>query len=143
MKLGDILYEATDYDAIRDQMDKPYIDGKAVTNSDDVYEVDFTLFDEDGEEVKITGNATSYPDMVEIEVSDIESWDNNPNPKSEDDQDIEYNYDDATVELTSSADKSIKAWLSTSDDYVEIIDYEFDIDYEKQTGSVTATAVKK
>ncbi len=142
MKLGEILYEETDWDNLRDQADKKHIDGKKTTTVEDSYEVDFVLFDEAGDEVEISAEAPSYPDVIEIEISDVESWDANPKSRSEEEEEIEYNYEDATVEISSSAKKQIKKWLSSRGDYVDVVDYEFDIDFDKQTGSVSATAVK-
>lgn len=142
MKLGEILYE-TDYDAIRDQSDSKFIDRKSNDEADNqVFEVDFELFDEAGDEVSTTAEADAIPDMVEIEVTGIESFDNNPNPKHEDEEDIEFDYENAEATLTSSAEKTLKKWLKTRSDYVEITDYEFDIDYKAQSGTITAIAVK-
>ncbi len=80
MKLGEILYEEADWDNLRDQADKNHIDGKTTT-VEDSYEVDFVLFDEAGNEIEISAEAPSYPDVIEIEISDVESWDVNPKIK--------------------------------------------------------------
>lgn len=129
MKLGEILYEAGT-DASRDMADSKHIDAEDNTEN---YEVDFELFDEDGEEISIpnSSDAENYPEVVEIEVSGFDILSANEN-----------NYEFATATLTPSSEKDIEKWLKTRSDYVEVTDYEFDIDFNKQSGKVTATALK-
>jgi transketolase len=84
-----------------------------------------------------------YPKTIEIEVSDIDSWNDNPGARHEDEEEIVYDYENATVVITASSEKEIEKWLKTRDDFISIDDYDFsDIDFEKATGTVTATAIK-
>jgi len=141
MKLGEILYEA-DYDAYLARETEKHYGGSNTEEDSQVYEVDFVLFDEEGEEIVISNksDAPNYPDEIEVEVTGIESYDENPNPRHEDEEEIVYVYDDAEVEITKSAQETLDKWLKTRSDYKDISDFEFDMDFDKQTGTVSATA---
>jgi hypothetical protein len=143
MKLGNILYE-TDYDTyLARETEKHY--GRSNTEEDSqIYDVDFVLFDEEGEEIIGSDNSDSidYPEIIEVEVSGIESYDENPNPRHEDEQEIVFVYDEAEVNITNNAQKTLDKWLETRSEYDDIIDFDFDIDFESQSGTVNAVAIR-
>ena len=145
MKLKDILHEEIDFDTHLARETEKHTAGPNTTEEKDFYEVDFELFDgSTGEEIEIanSSDAPSYPEMVEIEVTGIESWNDNPKAKSEEEVETVFGYDDAEATISKSSLKELKAWLDTRDDYSEITDYEYEIDFENQTGTVRATAVE-
>ncbi|RLC45846.1 MAG: hypothetical protein DRH57_07250 [Candidatus Cloacimonadota bacterium] len=141
MKLGEILYEA-DYDTYLARETEKHNGGSNTEEDSQVFEVDFVLFDEAGEEIEISNASDdpSYPDMIEVEVTGIESYDENPNPRHEDEEEIVYVYDDAEVEITKSAQEALDKWLETRSDYKDIGDFDFDVNFDKQSGTVSAIA---
>lgn len=144
MKLRDILHEEIGFDTHLARETDKHLSGPKTNTVDMDYEVEFTLFDENGDEIEInkSSDAPSYPEMIEIEVTGIESYNANPKSKHEDEEEIVFNYDDAEVEITNSSKKELKDWLETRSDYNSIIDYTYDINFEDESGSVTAIAVK-
>ena len=128
MKLGKILYEA-DYDTyLAREVDKHNGGNTKVTTSDATYNVDLVILNDDDE-------IDNAPESIEINVDGIDSWNTNPRARHEDDEEIEYNYDNAEATLSKNGMKELKAWLKKNN--LVQTDIDFDISFENEDGSVT------
>ena len=148
MKLKEILHEAIDFDTYLARETEKHMTGPDVSEEEvEPFEVEFILIDsrtgkEVSDQLKLrSSEAPSYPEMVKVEIDGVVSWNDNPNAKSEEEVETVLSYDDAKATISSSSLKELDAWLETRADYSEITDYEYEIDFEDQTGTVSATAV--